>query len=422
MNRQLPQIDIRGWGVLGELSLDGRVRAVRGTLGMVRALRARGIERVLLPVANIAEAQAVGDIQICGVDDLRQAAQVLLGDDPGVPDAPELPQADVDPGLDLGDVIGHTQLKRALALAVAGGHNVLLVGSPGTGKSFLARRVPSLLPPLAHEHVLEVTQIQSAAGLDRGRGLVSTPPFRAPHHTVSWAGLVGGGAVPRPGEITLAHRGVLFLDELPEFSRRSLEALREPLEEGHVTITRARATLQFPASFLLMAAMNPCPCGNHLHPRRVCHCTPARVRHYLEKVSGPLLDRIDLRLEVHTPPLAGLFDAPEAPTGTSAEYRALIDVARRFQAERGRPDGNRHLQWRTRRDWAPLSQSASELLVDTAGDLELSTRALTRILRLARTIADAATSERIEEQHLLESIHYHSFGGGDSYFNLLHSL
>ncbi|MFQ5654030.1 MAG: YifB family Mg chelatase-like AAA ATPase [Planctomycetota bacterium] len=407
------------WGVVGELSLDGRVRPSGGTLGIVAALRRRGVERVLLPAENLPEGRAVAGIPTEGIEHLRHAAAVVEGRASGV-DLEALEEEErPPPPPDLSDVIGQERAKRALALAAAGGHNLLLVGPPGAGKSLLARRLPGLLLPPSDEEVLEITQIHSASGLKRTPGLLASRPFRAPHHTVSWAGLVGGGGIPRPGEITLAHRGVLFLDELPEFPRRSLEALREPMEEGRISICRARCSLTFPAAFLLVAAMNPCPCGYALHPRRSCHCSAERIRRYLEGVSGPLLDRIDIRLEVQSVEGSTLLSARPGKAEGSAALRGLVERAIRYRAFTGRRGPNSRLTWSDRRGWAPLSAAAEGLLAASAGDLDLSTRGLTRVLRVARTIADAESSGSLEERHLLEALEYRSPRSGEGFFSLL---
>ncbi len=401
------QVGVAGgeWAAVGELALDGRVRPVMGTLGLVQALRKEGAERILVPVENLPEALAVPGARCGGVTHLRHAAAVLEGTAEAIEtgaSAESVPE--VVP--EFAHVIGHRRVKRALALAVAGGHNVLMVGPPGSGKSFLARRIPALLPAPTREEILEVTQIHSALGIKKEPGLIQRRPFRSPHHTVSWAGLVGGGAIPKPGEITLAHRGVLFLDELPEFQRRALEALREPLEEGSITISRASATLCFPASFLLVAAMNPCPCGFHRHPRVPCHCPPERIRRYMEKISGPLLDRIDVRLQVRSPASEELLAGRSHDGGDTRSLAALVRQTLAFQANSGRRVPNRALEWADRRGWAPLTKRAERLLNATAADLALTGRGLTRVLRLARTIADASQVETIDERHLLEALEY----------------
>ncbi len=406
------QIEFQGeaWGCFGELSLDGRVRPVSGTLGIVSALIEAGISKILVPADSLGEARAVAGARIEGVRNLSGAVAVITGYAEGESIAtldrtpsPRLP--------DFRDVIGQKQAKRALAIAAAGEHNVLLVGPPGAGKSFLARRLPSLLPRLEPAESLEVTRILSAVGRHDGRGLVQDRPYRAPHHTVSWAGLVGGGSTPAPGEITLAHRGVLFLDELPEYPRRCLEALREPLEDGHISIARSGCSLTFPARFILVAAMNPCPCGFATHPRKKCRCRAERIFQYLDGLSGPLLDRIDVRLSVEGMAGDHLLSAEKEEDDTP-RLRDSVERAIRFRSQRDQHFPNRALDWESRQRWARLSDQSRPLLLANAAELELSTRGITRVLRLARTCADLEENSEIEVRHLMEALEYRAPRGG----------
>jgi magnesium chelatase family protein len=393
--------------VMGELSLSGDVLPVRGVLPIALLARRMGIERMIVPEQNGAEGALVEGLRVDAVRTLADAAQVFSGE-LSVPPSPAAPQPSGDAMLDLSDVRGQDTCKRALEIAAAGGHSALLVGPPGAGKTMLARRVPGLLPPPTFEEAVEATSIWSIAGrLRLGQGLLTERPFRAPHHTISVAGLVGGGSPPRPGEVSLAHRGVLFLDELPEFGRAALEALRQPLEDGEVAVVRARGAALLPSRFMLIAAMNPCPCGYEGQPRCLCRIPTKQL--YRRRVSGPILDRLDLHVEagaLKSAELAGM------PTGdASAQVRERVEKARALQLQRfrGLPGvyANAQLRGRTLRELCRPSTEARAALSAVMERLQLSARAHDRILKLARTIADLDNGHpRIEAKHVLEAVQY----------------
>ncbi|MGC8877340.1 YifB family Mg chelatase-like AAA ATPase [Thermus sp.] len=388
------------FALAGELGLDGSLRPIPGAVNLALGALAEG-KKLLLPEESAKEAALVEGVEVFGAKSLQEAVAFLRGEEALDKAEPEDPLEALEV-LDLRDVKGQAKAKRALEIAAAGYHHLLMVGSPGSGKTMLARRLPFLLPPLSREAALEVTRIHSAAG-HRVRGLLKTPPFRAPHHTVSYAGLIGGGAIPKPGEVSLAHRGVLFLDEFPEFSREALEALRQPLEDGVVTIARARASLTFPARFLLVAAMNPCPCGWHGDPERACTCTPQAVRRYAGRISGPLLDRFDLVVEVPRLTSLELARAPEGE-GTEAVRERVLRARERMLARQGRPNGE--LSGRALREHARLTPEAEALLQAAAKRMLLSARSYDRLLRVARTVADLQGAERVEEAHVAEALAY----------------
>ncbi len=393
----------------GELSLDGGLRAIRGALPIaLDASRDPSIDRLVLPLGNAREAAAAQGIEVSGARTLTDVIRFARGDCelPGPEDAPVPPRRRPHPGLDLSSVLGQAAVKRALEIAAAGGHNLLMSGPPGSGKTTLARCLPGLMPPLSSAEAVEVTALHSVAGLlAEGAGLVDVRPFRAPHHTVSETGLIGGGSVPRPGEASLAHHGVLFLDELPEFRRGALEALRQPLEEGWVRIVRARATATFPARFALVAAMNPCPCGHAGEDGR-CRCGDAELRRYRRKLSGPLLDRIDLHVDVPALTWDELAEAPAAES--SAAVRSRVEAARLRAARRvghpGRPNASLTPGELTRH--CALDGASSGLLRLAVERLSLSARGYHRTLRLARTIADLAGREAVTEDCVAEAIGY----------------
>ncbi len=404
---EIPQEVLQGRLFCGELGLDGSTRPIRGALAIAHLAQRVASREVMLPTASAAEGAALGGLPVIGVDGLAQALEHLLGVAPQAPteDHPEMVDPAAVSDLDLADVRGQDSAKRALEIAAAGGHNLLFIGPPGSGKTMLARRLPALLPPLDRDEALEVTKIQSVV-LDRPTaGLVSQRPFRAPHHSISSAGMIGGGAgVPRPGEISLAHYGVLFLDELPEFQRATLEALRQPLEEGTLMIVRAYARFRFPARFQLLAAMNPCPCGHLGDTRQECECSARMVQRYRARISGPLLDRIDMHVEVPAVPIRRLQEAPGSEDTAQALKRVL--AARRSQRERQGGSVNADLGSSGIESHCRLDPDGQRLLEAAFDRLGLSARALHRVQRVARTIADLQGDENLETEHLAEAIQY----------------
>ncbi|HXI33528.1 MAG TPA: YifB family Mg chelatase-like AAA ATPase [Gemmatimonadales bacterium] len=405
---------IGGVVVLGELGLEGAIRPVRGALPVALAARAAGAQALVLPRENLAEAGVVSGVDVLGAASLAELADFLDG-------KAELPRAAVDVArlfderakdeVDFAEVKGQGHAKRALEVAAAGGHNILMVGPPGSGKTMLARRLPTILPRMSLDEALETTKIHSVAGvLPLGESLVARRPFRSPHHTISDAGLIGGGSYPRPGEVSLAHGGVLFLDELPEFRKNVLEVLRQPMEDGCVTISRASMSLSYPARFMLAAAMNPCPCGYFGDSRRACSCGPLGVQRYLARVSGPLLDRIDIHLEVPAVQYRAL--ANQGGGEPSTAIRERVDQARLLQrerfAQRAGVYANAHMAPRDIRAFCRVTDGADALLKTALTRLGLSARAYHRILKIARTIADLDSAADLQPKHVSEAIQYRS--------------
>ncbi|MBX9627326.1 MAG: YifB family Mg chelatase-like AAA ATPase [Gemmataceae bacterium] len=408
---QVKPDQLQDCAAVGELALDGAVRPVKGALSIALAARDRGLKRLLVPAENAREAAVVQEVEVFAAASLAEAVGLVTGQvevDP-VAYRPEEAAAGLNKyDVDFAEVRGQEFAKRAMVLAAAGSHNLLMIGSPGSGKSMLSKRLPTVLPPLTPAESLDTTRIYSATGhLPAGQALLSVRPFRGPHHTISDAGMVGGGTVPQPGEISMAHNGVLFLDELPEFSRRSLEVLRQPLEEGAVTISRASGSTTFPADFILVAAMNPCPCGFLGDVKRACKCPPVAVEKYMGRLSGPLLDRIDLHVEVPAVPFDEL--TAKADGTSSAAMRDQVLAARDRQRHRFGGDGrvlNGRMTGRLIRRHCPLDAGGEAVLKSAMEDLGLSARAHDRILRVARTVADLAGADRIDQGHVAEAIGY----------------
>ncbi len=412
-SEQIAAPDLDRYMIMGELSLDGSLLPVRGALPMAIEARKRGFKGIIVPASNATEAAVVDRLEVYGMKNLTEVIDLLSGVSAPQPTMfdtrAEFARSQDIFDCDFSEVKGQEMVKRAFEVACAGGHNILLVGPAGSGKSLMSKRLRSIMPPLTLSEALETTKIHSVAGkLKSGSKLMTRRPFRSPHHTISPVALVGGGANPMPGEISLAHNGILFMDEFPEFPRTVLEVLRQPLEDRHISISRARYAVDYPAGFMLVASMNPCPCGYYNHPTRVCTCPPGAVRKYLSRISGPLLDRIDIQVEIMPVPFDKLADMK--PGETSAEIRARVIRARAIQEARFAPEPHVHsnAQMTTRliQKWCVLSPEVNAILRKAMTKYDMSARAYDRILKVARTVADLASAEHIGPDHIREAIDY----------------